>query len=38
MGSVLDPSSEAAKYFLNSSALLEEILGFETHLQPNVPR
>lgn len=38
MGSVLDPSSEAAKYFPNSSALLEEVLGFETHLQPNVPR
>lgn len=38
MGSVLDPPREAAKGFLNSSALLEDVLGSETHLQPNVPR
>lgn len=33
MGSVLDLPSEAAKGFLNSSALLEEVLGSETRLQ-----
>lgn len=38
MGSVPDPPSEAAKGFLKPSALLEEVLGSETHLQPNIPR
>lgn len=38
MGSVLDPPSEAAKGFLNFAALVEEVLGSETHLQPNVLR
>lgn len=38
MGSVLDSAGDAAKGFLNSSALLEEVLGSETHLQPNIPR
>lgn len=38
MGSVLDSPGNAAKGFLNSSALLEEVLGSDTYLQPNIPR
>lgn len=38
MESLLDPPSEAEKDFLNSSAILEEVLSSKTHLQSDIPR